>query len=231
MSTLARRAQQALPLLTLALMLASLAMVFLYAPQEQVMGEVQRIFYFHVASAWIGMLAFLVVAGASLARLLRRTPGPDRMAGAAAEIGVLFTTVVLLTGPLWAKAAWGAWWTWDPRLTSALAMWLLYTAYLALRSSLPPGERRERFCAVYALVAFLDVPVVFFSIRWWRTIHPNLVEGGRMNLEPEMLQTLLMSCAAFTLLFLLLMRLRLALFRAEEEAGRLRLTLNERMLP
>lgn len=204
-----------LPAAGLAMVGASF-MALVYAPTEAVMGDVQRIFYFHVASAWLAMTAFAVAAAASLALLLRQRPRLDHLALASIEIGLLFTTVVLVTGPLWARPVWGAWWTWDPRLTASLILWVMFLAYLALRAALPEGRRRLQICAVYAIVAFLDVPVVFFSIRWWRSMHPQVISGRGLGLEPEMRWTLLVSCLAFSLLYLALLRSRLRLAAAEE---------------
>lgn len=212
----------------LILLLAALFMVFRYAPQEAVMGEVQRIFYFHVASAWLAFFAFLVVFWASLRYLLTGHLHHDRLAAASAEIGVLFTTIVLITGPLWAKPAWGTWWTWEPRLTSSLVLWIMYLAYLILRANLPESKKKLQLAAVYAIVAFLDVPVVFFSIRWWRTIHPVVITRQGMNLETEMIHTLIASCLAFTLLYFVLLRLRLRVSAAQTEIGEIRRYLLEK---
>lgn len=201
---------------TAALLVTGLAMVFLYAPQEREMGEVQRIFYFHVASAWLAMLAFLVVFAGSLLYLWKGDRRFDRWAAASAEIGVLFTTIVLVTGPLWARPVWNTWWTWDPRLTSSLVLWIMYIAYLVLRGALPESRKKYQFSAVYGLVAFVDVPIVFFSIRWWRSMHPLVISGQGMSLEPEMVHTLILSCLAFTLLYVLLLRLRLGVERLRD---------------
>lgn len=202
--------------ITLAGLLGSLYMVFLYAPREAVMGEVQRIFYFHVASAWLAMFAFMVVFGGSIMYLWKGELKYDRLAAASAEIGVLFTTIVLITGPIWAKPIWNTWWTWEPRLTSSLVLWIMYLAYLILRGNLPESRKKLQLASVYAIVAFLDVPIVFFSIRWWRTIHPVVISTRGMNLEPEMVQTLIASCLAFTCLYFLLLRFRLRLSALEE---------------
>jgi heme exporter protein C len=210
-----------------ATLLAALGMAFLYAPQEKVMGEVQRIFYFHAASAWLAMIAFLVVFVGSLLYLWKGDRRFDRWAAASAEIGVLFTTIVLVTGPLWARPVWNTWWTWDARLTSSLVLWIMYIAYLVLRGALPESRKKYQFSAVYGLVAFVDVPIVFFSIRWWRSMHPVVITGRGMNLEPEMVQALLVSCLAFTLLYFLLLRLRLAVERVRDEIQELQRNLLE----
>ena len=206
--------------LTLVAMIVSLYMAFLYAPTEATMGDVQRIFYFHVPSAWVAFFAFFLVFVFSLVYLVRRDKRWDNLAAACAEIGVLFCTLVLITGPIWAKPVWGVWWTWDARLTLTLVLWLIYIAYLMLRHYMTDPERRATFSAVLGVVGFIDVPLVYFSIRWWRTQHPQPVMSGGENsgLEPPMLATLLVCLGTFTLLFLVLLRLRLKLQRLREEA-------------
>lgn len=181
-----------------------------HAPQDRLQGPVQRIFYIHVPSAWIGMLAFLVVFVASIAVLVTRSRRWDRLAASSAEVGVVFTTGVLLTGPLWARPVWGTYWSWDPRLTSYFVLWLLYLTYLALRSYVVEPTRRARYSAVLGIVAFLDVPLVYVSVRWWRSLHPGPVVANREGpqLPGSMLAVLLVGIAAFTLLYLLLLRLR-----------------------
>ena len=171
----------------------ALVMVFLYAPREATMGEIQRIFYFHVASAWVGFFGFFItfVSGALfLARSERRW---DILGLSSAEVGLAFITMVLITGSLWARPVWGTFWTWEPRLTISAVQWLLYVAYVMLRTSTTSQERVARFAAVYGIVAFVTVPLSWFAIRWWRTIHPQILAGGEMALTPRMLQTLLVS--------------------------------------
>jgi len=197
-------------------------MAFVYAPKEATMGHVQRIFYFHVASAWTALLAFGVVFLASIAFLRSRDLRWDALALSAAEIGVLFTTLVLITGPLWAKPAWGAWWTWDPRLTTTLVLWLIYVSYLLLRSVVEEPSRRATFAAVVGIVGFVDVPIVFMSIRWWRTIHPVVVTASGFHLAGPMVVAMATALVAFTLLFICLLVLRLSLEQARQEVEHLR---------
>ena len=199
----------------------ALLMALFYAPRETTMGDVQRIFYFHVASAWIGFLAFFVVFLASLMYLLRRERKWDALALSAAEIGVVFTTLVLLTGPLWAKAAWGAFWVWDARLTTTLILWLIYIGYLMLRGS-AEGERRARFSAVLGIVGFLDVPIIYISVTIWRTMHPTLIVGEAGGLAPQMTQTLMVALLSFTLLFAFLLIQRVRLEQARDQVNFLR---------
>ena len=194
------------------LVMVALYGVFLYAPTEKVMGEVQRIFYFHVAAGWNSFLAFFGVFVGGVGYLVTRNTVWDGVAAASAEIGVLYTTIVLTTGPLWAKPVWNTWWPWgDPRVMTELVLWLLYVAYLVLRSSLSEGERKYRYCAVFGIIGFLDVPVVWFSIRWWRTIHPVVITSTGAELEPEMVQVLVVSVVAFATLYVTLLLLRLSM--------------------
>lgn len=196
-----------------------LAMAFWYAPEDANQGAAQRIFYIHVPSAWIGFLAFAVVFVASIAFLATGARRWDDLAVSSAEVGVVFTSAVLITGPLWGRPVWGVYWTWDPRLTSFLMLWLIYLSYLVLRGYVPEPIRRARFSAVLGIVGFLDVPIVYLSARWWRSEHPTqfVVEGGR--LPAEMLVTMLVGVVAFTFLYLYLLsvRRRIARLRAAAE--------------
>ena len=199
----------------------ALYMALFYAPREVTMGDAQRIFYFHVPSAWIGFLAFFVVFIASLMFLRNRERKWDALALSAAEIGVVFTTLVLLTGPLWAKKAWGAFWVWDARLTTTLILWMIYVGYLMLRGS-SEGERRARFAAVLAIIGFLDVPIIYISVELWRTMHPSLLINDAGGLAPQMTQTLMVALLSFTLLFVFLLIQRLRLEQARDQVDFLR---------
>lgn len=198
-----------------------LYMALFYAPMEKTMGDAQRIFYFHVPSAWIGFLAFFIVFVASLLYLWRRERKWDALALSAAEIGVIFTTLVLLTGPLWAKKAWGAFWVWDARLTTTLILWMIYVGYLMLRSS-ADSERRARFAAVLAIVGFLDVPIIYISVQIWRTMHPQLLITESGGLASQMTQTLMVCLLSFTLLFAFLLIQRVRLEQARDQVNFLR---------
>jgi len=184
-------------------MMAALYMVFIYVPTEKHTGVVQRIFYFHVSLAWVSFLAFLVTFIFSILYLWKRAMKWDNAAYASAEVGVIFTTLVLITGPIWAKPVWGIWWTWDARLTTSLVLWLMYVAYLLVRSYATEPARGARFGAVVGIVGFINVPIVFLTVNLWRTQHPATIifEGG---LVPPMLMTLLVCIAAFTMLYVLL---------------------------
>jgi heme exporter protein C len=188
-------------------MVGALYMAFLGAPRERTMGDLQRIFYFHVPAGMTGLTAFALNFAASLIFLIGKNRKWDFIALSAAEIGVMFLTIVLVTGPIWAKPVWFVWWTWSPRLTSSLILWMLYLAYLLVRNYVPDPERRAVVSAVFGIVAFIDAPIVWFSIRWWRDIHPSpMVETG--GLSPSMRPALWMCWAAFQLLFIYLMRRR-----------------------
>ncbi len=200
----------------------SLYLALVYAPREATLGEVQRIFYFHIGTAWNAFFAFGVVFVASIAYLKTRSRYWDRVAVSAAEIGVLFTTIVLFTGSIWGGAAWNAWWTWDPRLTTTLVLWFIYVAYLITRSSVEGWERRARFAAVFGIIGFVDVPIVFMSIRWWRTIHPLVVSSGGFAMDSRMLPALFSGLIAFVFLFFVLLRQRLELEALRDETNALK---------
>jgi heme exporter protein C len=189
--------------LGLALMIAALYMVFIYVPTEEHSGIIQRIFYFHVPVAWVAFVAFFITFIFSILYLWKRETKWDAIAHASAEVGVLFTTLVLITGPIWAKPVWGIWWTWDARLTTSLVLWLIYIAYLLVRSFATESARGARYGAVVGIVGFIDVPVVFIAVSLWRTQHPTTIvfEGG---LTTPMLMTLIVCVAAFTVLYVLL---------------------------
>lgn len=201
-------------------MLMALFCIFLFAPTEATMGDVQRIFYFHVPAAWASFLGILFLFVFSLLFLSSQRREWDICASSAAEVGAVFCTMVLISGPLWAKAVWGIYWTWDARLTSFFVLWLIYIGYLLLRKLLESPLQRARLSAVFGILGAMDVPVVYFSTRWWRTQHPSpVIAGGEQSgLEPRMLVTLMISLTAFTLLFIFLWRMRCKL---EHSADRL----------
>jgi heme exporter protein C len=190
--------------------------VWFYAPVERTMGLVQKIFYFHIACAWWSLFSFFLLFLAGIGYLASRRAIWDRFSGAAAEVGVLLATLALVTGSIWAKAAWGVWWTWDPRLSTTLIMWFVYCGYLVLRGSNIGGERRSLVLAVVAVVAFLDVPLVFFSARMWRSIHPAVLASKEGGLAPEMLTTMLVMLAAFGFLWAAMLWMRYRLLAARE---------------
>ena len=213
-----------LPVVATAAMLAALACVFLYAPNERMQGPVQRIFYFHVNSAWSAFLGFFVAAGASAVFLWRGRPEHDRLAQAAVEVGLLFCTMVLVTGPIWARPIWGTWWTWDPRLTMTVILWTIFAAYLVLRAIGRDDPQIARYAAVLAIVGVLDIPIIMISVRLWRGMHPSVISAreGQGGLEdPRMVTALLATLAAFVLLFLWLLWSRYEGLRLRDELRRL----------
>ena len=209
-------------MLTTLAMLASLYLVFVWVPTEKTMGIIQRVFYFHVPSAWVAFLAFAVAAVAGLLFLARRQEHWDRVEVASLELGIVFSTVALITGSIWARPIWNTWWTWDPRLTTTLVMWIYYVASLLLRQMVDSPERSARFGAVLAIVGFVNVPLVFLTIRLWRTIHPVLFTTEGFGLAPEMLLTLLISLGTFTLLYFCLLTVRVRLESLQARLAQLR---------
>ena len=176
---------------------AAYASLFI-APTERTMGTLQRIFYFHAAAAWAGMTAFSVTFVANLLYVWRRQPRWDALGVSSAEVGLAFITTVLITGPIWAKPAWGIYWTWDARLTSTFVLWLLYICYLLLRTLIEEPERRALLSALFGIFSFLDVPLVFGAIRWFRTQHPApvIMGDGNSGLNPTMKATFFFSVLA-----------------------------------
>ena len=217
-------ARNVLLLLSGVSMVGALYLVFLYAPTDRNLGISQRIFYFHVSMAWVGFLAFFWVLVGSVGYLWKRSQKMDRLAYSSAEIGVVFTTLMLITGVLWAKPSWGVWWTWDPKLTTSLILWLIYVAYLMLRAYSPRGDQGARFAAVLGIIGFVDVPIIYLSVVWWRTVHPPVVLGpvAEGSLDPSMRMVLMACTVAFTLLFAYLLMDRQALRRSEEEVEAVR---------
>ena len=201
------------------LMVVAIVLVFAVAPEPVNLATpaerfAQRIFYFHVPNWWVGFLAFLVGAVAGVLYLTSGREKWDVIGVSSIEIGLTFTTIGLITGSIWARPTWNTWWTWEPRLTTAAVGWLMYLAYLMLRSAIDNPERRARLAAVFSIVAFLDVPVVFMAIRWWRTIHPVVIGSGGEQavggfaMGPTILTVFFFCLVLFTLLYVVLMLLR-----------------------
>jgi heme exporter protein C len=226
-----RRLDALLPWATLATMLVAQWLIFVVVPTEAQMGIVQRIFYFHVPVAWATFLCFFVVAGASAVFLWNGSRAADRLALASAEVGVLFCTLVLVTGPIWARPIWGVWWTWDPRLTMTVILWAIYAGYLMLRAFGGDGDATARYAAVLGIVGVLDIPVIRVSVRLLQGIHPAVLttrEGGTGLTDPTMRLTLWVSALAMVLLAAWLVRLRVRAARLEAEVGGLRRLLDAR---
>jgi heme exporter protein C len=204
-------------------------MAFFYAPLEVTMGAVQRVFYFHVATAWVGMLGFIFAAVIAVIYLRTHDMKWDIIGLSAVEISLVFFFITLVLGSIWARPIWNAWWTWEPRLTTAIILEMIYLAYLLLREGIEDPERRARFGAVYTLIGAISVPITFFSIRYMRTIHPVVIGGGNdsassFRMEPQMLQTMLFAIFAFSIIFVTLFwhRIRLGQFAEKVEQLKLR---------
>lgn len=222
-----------LDIVTIVSLLGATAMVFFYAPIERVMGAVQKVFYFHVAAGWVGMLSFLFAAVAGVLFLIKKNKHWDFVGIAAIEIGIIFIFINIATGSIWARPIWNTWWTWDPRLTTATIMELVYIAYLMLRQGIEDPDRRARFGAVYAIVGFLSVPLTFFSIRIFRTIHPVVIAGsdptavGTFDMTPAMFNTLMVSIVVFSILFVDLVWHRIRLSKLSNQVDELKFRIQD----
>ncbi len=201
------------------LILISFVLVMFFTPVEMTMGLVQKIFYFHVAHAWIGMLSFIVAAAASVLFLISNNSMNDFIAESAVEIGLYFTIIAVVSGSIWAKPAWNTWWTWDPRLTTTTIMAFIYAGYQFLRQSLDNPEKKSRILALYCIIGCISVPLTFFSIRGYRSIHPVLIgsESQGMNMTEPMIATMIISIFSFTILYLALMHHRVLYAKIKEE--------------
>lgn len=187
------------------------------APDDAVLGASQRIFYIHMGAAVAAAVAFTVTLVASIGFLLSKNLRYDVFAAASAELGTLFTSMVLLTGILWGRVAWGVWWTWDPRITATALLWMLFSGYLLWRESLDDWERRARVSAVVAIVAYLDVPLDYMTIRWWRSIHPVVLTIRGIHMAPSMVWAMALSEIAMLGVYVVWMRIRVTLFTCEYE--------------
>jgi heme exporter protein C len=201
------------------LVIAAAYASFFVAPQERTMGVIQRIFYFHVGSAWAGFTAFFLCFIGNLLYVWKRDQKYDWLGVSGAEVGLAFTTVVLITGPIWAHPVWGIWWTWDARLTSTFVLWLLYVSYLLLRTLVEEPDRRALLSSLFGIFAFIDVPLVFGAIRWWRTQHPQpVIMGGQgSGLEPTMKAVFFFSAFAMHVFMIFLVAERYALEKMQTE--------------
>ena len=218
----------ALAVITGVMMLVDLYFIFMVAPTDSVLGHVQRVFYFHVPIAIMSFLAFFVVFICSIGYLIKRTPQWDAIAHASAEVGVVFVTLALLTGIIWARPVWNTWWTWEPRLTTTLILWLIYVAYLMVRSYAPSQSKGAVYGAVLGIVGFVDVPIVYYSVVWWRSIHPSPVVGPFAqadSLDSTMALILLYSFITFIFLFAYMVMERIELRKTGEALGHIRFTL------
>ena len=221
---------------TLALLALTAVFALWVSPPDAIQGDAMRLLYLHVPSAWLAYLAFFVTAVASVLWLIPRTRAPiwDLLAGASAEVGVIFTGLMLAMGSLWGRPIWGVWWAWDARLTTTAVLFFLYLGYLALRRTADTAEARGKRCAIAALIAFLDVPLVHFSVTWWQTLHQQgTVFNPKLDaqIHGTMAFTLVLSVIAFTLLYVYLTVLRLQIAELDEgrEERELALAIAERI--
>ena len=212
-------------------MIVALWAAFIYAPTERVEGDIQRMFYMHVPAAFTMYVAYGLLALASLLYLVQRKERWDEVAAATGEVAALFATIMITTGPIWAKPVWGTWWTWDARLTSALVLWLILMAYQMLRSYGGSPEQVARYCAVLAVVGLADLPIVHYSVVWWRTLHPEpkiMTEGSiGGGLEPTMLAAFALGMVATLMVFATLLAMRLKLERLTRRVSAAQETVRE----
>jgi heme exporter protein C len=216
-----RHLANGLGIVALLTVMVGLYLAFVYAPTDMLQGDVQRLMYIHVPTAWVAFFAFFVVFVSSLVYLWKRLPEADRLAYASAEIGVLFTGLTLIDGSIWGRPTWGIWWTWDARLTTTAILFVIYIGYLMLRSFVEEPERRARLAALVGIVGFIDVPIIYMSVLWFRTLHqPPSIQRGGASMPDTMLFTLLFNFGAYTLvyLFFLVKRVRLESLNAIAEA-------------
>lgn len=218
-----------LNIVSVLLFLAALTMVFLYAPLEVTMNYVQKIFYFHIANAWVGMLGFIAAAVAGVVYLVKHDQKWDIIELAAVEISLVFFFIAIVAGSIWARPTWGAYWTWEPRLTTAAILEMVYIAYLLLRQGIDEPDRRARFSAVYTLVGAISVPITFMSIRLFRTIHPVVIGSnpaattGSFDMTSKMLITMFFALFTFSVIFVTLFWHRIRLGQLAQQVEQLKL--------
>ncbi len=223
MDKVATAAQWLLPIVTMILAVTTLYGAFFHAAREKTMGDVQRIFYFHAPAGIVCFQAFFVTFVASIAYLATRRKTWDIVAHASTEVGLLLCAIVLMTGPLWARPIWGTYWTWEARLTTTLILWLIYAGYLLVRQYTDDPDQQARFAAVIGIIGFLDVPIVYWSVSWWRGHHPLVLRvSGGGGLEPSMRSVFLLGIATYLLLYACLMAVRIPLGRSQDELRWLR---------
>ena len=206
------------------MMALTLYMVFLWVPTEQNLGISQRIFYFHVPLAWLGMASILVVFTASIMHLVTKKQKWDNLAYSAAELGVVYISLLLITGIAWSQPTWGRWWTWDAKLTATLILWFIYVGYLMLRAYGPKGSQGARYGAVLAIIGAIDAPIIYFATVWWRTQHPEMNIGplaGEGMLALDMRITLLVATVTFSVVYVAMLIERYALRRGEADVDEL----------
>ncbi len=201
------------------LMALTLYMVYMWVPTEQNLGVSQRIFYFHVPLGWIGMVSIIVVAVGSILHLYTGRQKWDDLAYSTAELGIIFASLILVTGAVWGKPVWGVWWTWDAKLTTTLVLWFIYVGYLMVRAYGPAGTQGRRFASVIALIGAIDAPIIYKATDWWRSAHPE--RNVPSDLNEQMALTLLVSVVTFTTIYVYLLMERYSLRRSESDLDEL----------
>ena len=201
------------------LMAFTLYLVYFWVPTEQNLGVSQRIFYFHVPLGWIGMVSIIVVAVASILHLITGRQKWDDLSYSTAELGVIYASLILVTGAIWGKPVWGVWWTWDPKLTTTLVLWFIFVGYLMVRAYGPAGGQGKRFASVIALIGAIDAPIIYKATDWWRSAHPD--NNIPSDLDSRMLLTLLVSVVTFTIIYLYLLMERYSLRKSESDLDEL----------
>jgi heme exporter protein C len=225
-------ALKVLDILSIVLLAISAYLALVYAPTERVMGDVQRVFYFHIGTAWTALLGFILAAVFSVMYLVTKNLKWDRYEVAAIEVSLVFFLITIVLGSIWARPAWNTWWTWDPRLTTAAVTELIYVAYFMLRQGIDDPEKRARFGAVYALVGGLSAPITFFAIRLFRTIHPVVIGGtnpeadGGFSMTADMRVAFFFALFAFTIIFIDLFWNRIRLGDLQEKVEQLKLRMS-----
>jgi len=207
--------EKVLGVLALVTMLIGSYVGLAVVPADAAQGNVQRLMYVHVPAAWLAFLAFFVVFVMSVLYLIQRDERWDRVAASSAEIGVVFTVLTLVLGMMWGKPTWGVFWTWDPRLTTTAILLAIYVGYGALRSFAEDGEKRARWSAIVGVIGFANVPIVYMSVTWWRTLHQP--PSSPRSVDPDILWTLMLNLGAFTLVYLYLMVRRVRFAKLEGE--------------
>ena len=217
--------------LSVILLVIASYLTIIWAPTEAVMGNVQRVFYFHVSTGWVGMIGFLLAVFSGIMFLMKGDMKWDIIGLAGIEVGLVFSLINIVTGAIWARPIWNTWWTWDPRLVTATIMELVYLAYLMLRQGIEDPERRARFGAIYAIIGFASVPLSFLSIRIWRTIHPVVVGSndpgaqGSFDMTPDMQTAFFFSLFTFTVFAIALLWHRIRIGRLQDKVDRVKMDL------
>ncbi len=217
-----------LDIVSVILLIVSAYLALVFAPTEQVMGDVQRVFYFHIGTAWTALIGFILAAVFSVVYLIQKDLKWDRLQVAAIEVSLVFFFITIVLGSIWARPAWNTWWTWDPRLTTAAVTELIYIAYFMLRQGIDDPDRRARFGAVYALVGGISAPITFFAIRLFRSIHPVVIGSANANQEKmgmtgDMKVAFFFALFAFTVIFIDLFWNRIRLGDLQEKVEQLKL--------